>query len=75
MKSYFFVGFSIYKKKMGVNMFFVLNDFYKNQERHLKKSFKKLRKKIGEELKKFLILVNLKFDFLKFGFLGLKEEP
>jgi len=37
---------------MGVNMFFVLNDFYKNQERHLKKSFKKLRKKIGEELKK-----------------------
>jgi hypothetical protein len=59
-----------------VNMFFVLNDFYKNQERHLKKkSFKKLRKKIGEELKKFLILVNLKFDFLKFGFLGLKEEP
>ena len=74
MKSYFFVGFSIYKK-MGVNMFFVLNDFYKNQERHLKKSFKKLRKKIGEELKKFLILVNLKFDFLKFGFLGLKEEP
>ena len=23
----------------------------------------------------FLILVNLKFDFLKFGFLGLKEEP
>jgi len=61
-------------------MFFVLNDFYKNQERHLKKSFKKLRKKIGEELKKFLILVNLKFeyflvDFLKFGFLGLKEEP
>ena len=29
----------LFIKKMGVNMFFVLNDFYKNQERHLKKSF------------------------------------
>jgi len=50
--SYFLWNFLFIKKSLGVNMFFVLNDFYKNQERHLKKSFKKLRKKIGEELKK-----------------------
>jgi len=49
---YFLWNFLFIKKSLGVNMFFVLNDFYKNQERHLKKSFKKLRKKNWGRAKK-----------------------
>jgi len=44
--SYFFVEFSIYKKKLGVNIiFFCTKRFYKNQERHLKKGLKKAQEK------------------------------